>query len=216
MLQTRVKAGSITNLTDARYFAAWGVEWLGFDLDQGSERYLPAHQVQAIAEWIDGSQIVGEFNLHSSEEISTAIELLSLDAIQAGPLTSTETIIALDARLPIIKEIVVEPNSSASQIEDQIHQFAPLAELFLINFEKNGISWTHIKEGKSLPLDFLRELGDLVSWLASMNFSPDQLNEMLDSLGPDGLHLVGGEEERVGLKSFDELDEVFEKLEVAG
>jgi phosphoribosylanthranilate isomerase len=28
-----------------------------------------------------------------------------------------------------------------------------------------------------------------------------------------GLQLVGGEEERVGLKSFDQLDEIFEQLQ---
>ena len=48
MLKTKVKASSITNLTDARYFAAWGVNWLGFDLRQGSDTYVQPQLVHAI------------------------------------------------------------------------------------------------------------------------------------------------------------------------
>jgi phosphoribosylanthranilate isomerase len=32
-LKTKVKAGNITNLSDARYCAGMGVDWLGFPAD---------------------------------------------------------------------------------------------------------------------------------------------------------------------------------------
>ena len=40
MLKKRVKAGSVTHLTDARYFAAWDVEFIGFCFDPESSDYI--------------------------------------------------------------------------------------------------------------------------------------------------------------------------------
>ena len=51
--------GSITNLTDARYFSAWEVEWLGFNLSQGEENAISPLQVAAMREWVEGPKIVG-------------------------------------------------------------------------------------------------------------------------------------------------------------
>jgi len=50
MLKIKVKASQITNLTDARYFAAWEVEWLGFNFDEGSAHYIPPVEMKAIKE----------------------------------------------------------------------------------------------------------------------------------------------------------------------
>ena len=48
----------------------------------------------------------------------------------------------------------------------------------------------------------------------SIDFELDQLNEMLEKVQIHGLSLKGGEEEKVGFKSFDELDEIIDALEV--
>ena len=66
MLKTKIKANSITNLTDARYFAAWEVEWLGFNLNPGES--IALQQVPAIKDWVDGVKIVGELSQPSPEE----------------------------------------------------------------------------------------------------------------------------------------------------
>jgi len=53
MLTTTVKASSISNLTDARYFAAWHVDWLGFDLTANGLSVLSLPEVKEIKDWID-------------------------------------------------------------------------------------------------------------------------------------------------------------------
>jgi len=67
MLKTRIKASNISNLTDARYYAAWTVNWLGLDLRASAEQPLSLEAVKTIKEWIEGPVIVGEMDgSHSS------------------------------------------------------------------------------------------------------------------------------------------------------
>jgi len=53
MLTRRVIAADITNLTDARYFAARGVDYLMFDLSQ-----LPLDKLLEIKEWVEGPSAI--------------------------------------------------------------------------------------------------------------------------------------------------------------
>ncbi len=108
MLRTKVKASSVTNLTDARYFAAWEVYWLGFDLDPHSERHVSPTAFEAIREWVDGVEVTGEFNLQSPEEIREAVEVLRLDAVQARTPIGLGTPAPLDPHVHTSTEGVTE------------------------------------------------------------------------------------------------------------
>ena len=119
MLKIKVKASQVTNLTDARYFAAWEVEWLGFNFDQGSEHYIQPQSMKAIKEWVEGVQVVGEFSLASAEDINSAIELLDLDAVQVGMFTETSVLEAINGA-PVIKEIVISPEMDAARLEEEL------------------------------------------------------------------------------------------------
>ena len=59
-----------------------------------------------------------------------------------------------------------------------------------------------------------KTLCDRFKIILSIDFELDQLNEMLETVQIHGLSLKGGEEEKVGFKSFDELDEIIDALEV--
>ncbi|MCB0588954.1 MAG: N-(5'-phosphoribosyl)anthranilate isomerase, partial [Phaeodactylibacter sp.] len=50
--------------------------------------------------------------------------------------------------------------------------------------------------------------------ILSLDFNPETLQEALESLNLYGINVRGGEEEKTGFKSFDELDELFEALEI--
>jgi hypothetical protein len=65
MLKTKVKVSSIENLSDARYCAGMGVEWLGFPLA------MPLEKFAEIRNWLAGVQIVGEASGLKPEEISS-------------------------------------------------------------------------------------------------------------------------------------------------
>ncbi len=214
MLKTKVKASSVTNLTDARYFAAWEVEWLGFNFDQGSESHLPMEMMKAISEWVDGVKIVGEFALHSTDEMRTAIDLLKLDGIQVSMLTDLDTLLELQSPVPVIKEVIIDAQTSAEDLRDTLETFQPQVEAFLINFEKNGISWENLRAGSPFSVATLQEMAQSFPLILSIDLPVDILIEIVNLIPVYGLSFTGGEEEKVGFKSFDELDDIFEALEV--
>ncbi|MEN0002725.1 MAG: N-(5'-phosphoribosyl)anthranilate isomerase [Bacteroidota bacterium] len=210
MLKTKVKASSITNLTDARYFAAWEVQWLGFCLDPKSEDYIQPKNMNAIQAWVDGVTIVGEFELQSADEIATSIELLKLPCIQVGMFTSAEILIELNAKVPVIKEIVPPAEQGLHQLEELLDEFVPYCSLFLLQLEKIGISWNDLDNAQKASLQALCATYPII---LSMAIEATQLDSFLEAIKPVGLNVKGGVEEKVGYKSFDELDDLFEAME---
>ncbi|PHN07381.1 N-(5'-phosphoribosyl)anthranilate isomerase [Flavilitoribacter nigricans DSM 23189 = NBRC 102662] len=213
MLKTKIKAGSITNLTDARYFAARGVHWLGFDLSPGSDNYMAPAQALAIKEWVDGVEIVGEYNLEPAEEIRTAAAELGLDAVQLSMVAADTVIRELVSELPVIKEIVPGYYHSAEDLKELFESAPEGIRYFLLNLEKNSFTWQDIQAGSPFSLATIREICREFPVLLALNFKPAEVTEILEELPLKGLHLKGGDEEKVGFKSFDDLDEILDLLE---
>lgn len=208
MLKTRIKASQITNLTDARYFAAREVEWLGFNLDTGTENFVHPHNIKAIKEWLEGPKIVGEFGMQDSSEIIAAIEFLNLDAIQVGMYADTNALASQS--VSIIKEIVVEKTTDYNDLRNTLETNAANVAIFLLDYSKNNIPWKSLASNKNTLKDLCHEFKIILS----IDFEFAELLEILDSIQIYGLSLTGGEEEKVGFKSFDELDEILDALEV--
>ncbi len=211
MLKTKVKASSVANLTDARYFAAWEIEWLGFNFDPGSDTYIQPQVMKAIKEWVDGVKIVGEFPLQPAGDVLEAADMLELEAVQLSMFTDVETLRKLQAQeVPVLLEIIVESPEGLAGAYNRMEEQAPFVEAFLLNFDKNGIGWGALNEEHRQQLHTLcRDFRIILS----MDFRAGALEEALERLQPYGINVRGGVEERVGFKSFDELDELFEALE---
>jgi phosphoribosylanthranilate isomerase len=207
MLKTRIKASQITNLTDARYFAARDVEWLGFNLDPGTENFIHPQNIKAIKEWLEGPKIVGEFGMQDSNEINAAIDFLNLDAVQVGMFADTSLLELKDATL--IKEIVIENDTDYYDLRTTLESESSSVDIFLLNYSKNNLSWNSITSKHST----LKDLCNRFKIILSIDFELDQLNELLQTVQIHGLSLKGGEEEKVGFKSYDELDDILDALE---
>jgi len=212
MLSTRILAGSITNLTDARYFAAMGVEWMGFNLNPGDDTFMPPVQVQAIKEWVEGPAILGEFNLQSAEEIQRLSGDLDLDAIQIGMFTELDTLLAVETELPVIKEMVLDGSTTRAQLEERLQAFAPHVRYFLLDFAKNKWSLEDLEEHSEINWAYIQQLCESYPILLHLGFPADQIIDLMEDLEPDGLKVMGGEEEKVGYKSYEELDDLLEGL----
>lgn len=209
MLKIPVKASQITNLTDARYFAARGVEWLGFSLDAGTESAIPIQQLSAIKEWVEGPKIVGAFGLQSPEEIKQVVDYLKLDIVQVSMFADTEAIHQM-LELPIFKEIIIE-NEELDGLEDFIQQQASWVDHFVLDLSKNNIAWDDISADTQAKLQSLCAQHKI---LLHVNISLEGLPDLIEQTQAAGLILQGGEEEKVGYKSYDELDDILDFLEI--
>jgi phosphoribosylanthranilate isomerase len=208
-----IKASEIGNLTDARYFSAMGVHWLGFMLDPGQASAINATQLLAIREWLSGPKIVAELGAMSdAETLQQAIEVLKVDALQVGQFTDIENVKKLSGQVGFILEQVPESLENLSDLEFAWREWADLTEFFLLDLGKNGFSWTDIKNNAA-ALATLKELCANFQLMLSLSFEAEQLTEIINTLNPYGISLKGGAEEKVGVKSFEELDVFFENLE---
>ncbi len=213
MLKIKVKASQITNLTDARYFAAKEVEWLSFNFTEGSENYIDPMKARAMFEWVHGPHIVAEFDGLSAADINFYTEGYQLSHIQVGMNTTAETVFALKAP-SIIKEINVGTAANLEILRGLMQPFASTVEAFQLNFEKNGLDFLSLKNSDALiSIEDVKALCNEFKIILAIDFQTIMLDELL-RLNIYGLSLQGGEEEKVGVKSFDELDDILEKLEV--
>ncbi len=211
MTQPFIKASKVNTLTDARYFAARGVKWLGFSLDPANPSYLPPAQLQAIKEWIEGPGLVGEFGFQSAEEIAGAVQLLGLDAVQLAPFSDPSTL-SQHLQQPIFQLLIPESMDALSELEQSVRSGMVGVQHFVMDFAKNGISWQQLaKEPQWLQgLQKLCERHELI--LDFYQLTTSDLEAMCSRLRGFGIQLSGSEEEKTGLKSFDELDEIFDWL----
>lgn len=192
-----VKATRITTLTDARYFAAKEAAFLGFNLEAGTTGYLDPMYMKAIREWVEGPEIVGEFSQSPVSVVREAAAFFGLDAVQIDAsyidvldqLSGCKVLLSIDACIG-----VAEAESLMARAQAQV-------AFFLLDFSGCG------------------QLANDAAWaslcgrypvLLHLDVSTQALQEILGALQPAGLSLSGGEEERVGLKSFDEIEEIFE------
>ena len=211
MLKTKVKASQVTNLTDGRYFAAWEVEWVGFNFELGTDTYVDIQKMKEIRDWLEGPKFVGEFGLTNAETIRETATFLELDFVQINHFTEVEVIKAV-SDIPIIKEVLVLKDMDNSDIPNTLQTLNPYVQHFLLDFTKNGISWEEIKNGEYLDFNILKQICQEFSIILSVDLTTDNLTEVMETLNPHGLNLTGGEEEKVGYKSFDDIDEIIEAL----
>jgi len=160
---------------------------------------------------VDGVKIVGEFSLQQSTDILAAQELLGLDVVQANMPLALEELIELQHQ-PIIKEIVIETDTTEADLQDYLTDFAPYATTFLLDFSKNNINWAAIQESQRLTFDYLENVCREQQIIIGLDFTAQIVEEVLEKLYPYGINVRGGLEEKVGYKSFDELDDIFEAI----
>ncbi len=212
MLNTKIKASQISNLTDARYFAAWMIDWMGFCLDEAAEHRVTPELLHAIRDWVAGPIIVGEFGEQEASYIQEAVRFLNLDAVQVGSFYDKKRLEELKD-ISVIREVIIDHNSAKETLQT-CENLAPHVAYFLLECGTNNINWASIKENKNgWNIDTLQQLCDKYPIILSMNLKDKEVVEVMENLKLVGLNVFGGAEEKTGFKSYDELDELFEQLE---
>ena len=190
----KIKINKVNNLTDARYFAAMGADYLGFCCNLETERYCSPTRIKEIIDWVEGPQFVLELDgWQSIEEIDTLLDFNLGQALHFGAFATYEDRFSL----PIFKDIIFE-NMEQTNISN--------IDFPVVRSEKNYNSFTE------------SEISRLKEWISGKKVFLDipvdakNLEKMIENLPIYGLILRGGEEEKTGLKSFENLDAIFDIL----
>ncbi|KAA3625693.1 MAG: hypothetical protein DWQ02_21265 [Bacteroidetes bacterium] len=212
MLKTKVKASSITNLTDARYFAAMGVEWLGFNLNSKEADVISTENFKEIEEWVEGVQIVAEYGDESWEKIREGVEEVVPNVVQLGGNYGVDEMLELPASVGVIKEIVIDQSSQPRDLLETMEEMEGHVQAYVLNFSANQINWQNLEQGKPFSVKDLTSMADQFPILIEMDLDVPQLEKCLQLEQLEGITVKGGEEEKTGFKSFDELDDFFDAL----
>ncbi len=190
-LQTVVKAGTITNLSDARYCAGMGVEIIGFPIGASSPMALNFTQIKEITGWLSGIKIALELN--GTEVSQSYMEALLLqitpDYLQV-PIEFADKVKTFTS-IPLI--LVTDTLPSTQMHEDILLFTGNLAE------ERTALS-SYCQANQVL--------------ISGTEIQASTVREILSTINPFGIELKGGSEISPGLKTFDELSEILELLEV--
>ncbi len=185
-LKTKVKAGNITNLSDARYCAGMGVDWLGFPA-----KAIDAKTFAEITGWVSGPQFVLEIDDHTYGE-EYQIEFIQINTNELANSNSK-------ARL-IVSLALSEWAASKELIEKNKDQI----EFLLV---------THLTGDQQRDSEVIKSMTDLVEVYIDLDSAPYSLDDVL-TFPIAGVNISGNQELKPGLKDYDELADVLEQLEV--
>ncbi len=202
-LQTFVKIGNISNLSDARYCAGMMADILGFNLEEGTEGFMSLDKFKEITEWVAGVAFCGEFKNAHINEIKLAIQNYPLDFIEIQDIEQLEEL--AESEIKIIFKINIESKADLVGLKQQYELAEGIAEKVIISSENDEL-FDPIQEeisrlNRSLPV----LCGFGINEKTAASIVSDELFS--------GIELVGTPEERPGYKDYGLVMDVLEVIE---
>ncbi len=192
MLKTRVKVGSITNLSDARYCAGMGVDWLGFP---GA---LDPKKVREITEWVSGPEIVAEWsNASEIGDMTSLIQGYNASMVQIG--------VQHLGKIPVGNVGLIITLTPTEWIQSRQ----------LLQHFRSSIRYVLLTDHDTRPdSDWITKVTAEFPVLLGYGISPETLDDVMN-LPIAGLALNGSDESKPGLKDYASLADILEALETA-
>jgi len=195
MPKIKIKASSITNLTDARYFAAMMVDFMGFQLDLSHDERITPEQFHGIKAWVEGPEIVaqvGKTPQHLFHDIYSTDDYQWVSCDEANQ--------DYDENIRICE---LRPSS----IQDLAHLTLQQGTIYQLHLQ--AISEQDLYQSK-----LLSEICAQHKVFISAPSHEEYIRQLVEEIQPYGIDVMGGAEEKVGFKSYEELDVFFEQYEM--
>lgn len=191
-LKTLVKVGQISNLSDARYCAGMGVDMLGFSVTEGKNNFVSPELFKEIRGWFTGPSIVAEaYGIKSNDDLPAIIQNYLPDFIEVA-LPDLLKIHSPSSTF-ILSTTYEEINSREGEIAPYRNQIAYI--ILPANTDTQSLD------------DITR------SYRVMLGADESSTAESLLKSNVKGVALKGSEEEKPGLKNYDQLANILEGLE---
>jgi phosphoribosylanthranilate isomerase len=172
---------------------------MGFCFDPSSPDFLLPIKAKEIIEWTSGSHAVGEFGDQSIEEILAMSELLNMDVVALNNHLLPDELPQIQK--PIIKMVNLDKMGPV-ELANELCAYAPYTDAFQLNGSQNIL-------GRE---DELKEACLQYKIIWNLPFTSKNMMEIIGQYQPYALNLAAGSEESVGMKDYDELNEILEIL----
>lgn len=201
-LKTFVKVGSITNLSDARFCAGFGVDLLGFDINPTSENYISIDQANEIMGWVAGPAFVAELGDMRVDDIVKVQEENKFPYVQVDDMETADAL--LSKGFQVILHILIGSRSDLDILAHATHK--TVAYSYII------VSCT----APELIPDIENQLSEdiTIPLIKSYDVELSQLDHIIQVQPFSGIELKGSQEDKPGFKEYDELADILEALEV--
>ena len=193
MLKTKVFLTNITNLSDARYAAGMGVDYIGFAINPESKQYVTSEQVQSITEWVSGVSIIGDIG--SSDSAQTGeypLDFILTDNISLIEL-SDNTVAAF-----------ILSNENKEDIKFKLETVKSKTPFVILKVDKELLTQ---------HTDYLKSICQQHKILLATGLTPQNIALILHEINPEGIVIYGSTEEKPGLSSYDGIADILEEIE---
>lgn len=202
MYPCKIKLSNITNLSDARFAAAVGIDYIGFCFDSNDVNYIPPVKAKEIFEWTSGTNVVAEFGEQSIDEIKDISDLLNVDFIEICNTILPDELTAF--QVPLIKKIDLD-RFDVNSLLKEVQAYKASCHAFHL-FSGSG--------REDFDTTSLRGLceNNIIIW----GLPIDKINtkNIIDTYNPFALNISGGYEEKPGLKDFDEMNDWLDSIRI--
>lgn len=196
MTKTICKVSGISSLTDARYCAGMGVEYLGIPFDNQVVGAIDRNLFVSISGWIEGPVWMGEYE---GTDLQTILEVSDSYGIIFWQLSNRD--LALKLRIIGFKVALQIENPTENQLKEVLETIRP--EFLVLKANRNSAE--EVEKAKALN-EKIQVLIHPISGIADVEFWRSTIPGI-------GLQLASGEEERPGWMDLSGLQDVLEMIE---
>ena len=202
-----IKICGLTKLDQAQAIAQMGVNAIGFICVPASPRYISASAIGQITTNLIGAKseisdldLVGVFVNASIKKICETIEIAGLNSVQLHGDESPEFCVELRSHLAkinikvkVIKAFRVKNQAGLAQAQ----LFSEVADALLLDaYDPQMAGGT----GKTLDWQMLRDFAPNCDWWLAGGLSPDNVEQAIALVSPNGLDVSSGVERSAGDK----------------
>lgn len=193
---------SVNNLSDARYAAGMGVDLMGFEVEEGADRYVSPDLFKAITSWLSGVQTVASVSVLNPGSLAFIQEQYQPDFIQ---FESVEGISQSElSEIACIQKIVIPQGNVLDALAQVKQQMYDEANFILLELS----DWTEWQKNTEI----ISNVNNHHTILWALPIEKEDV-AVIQSLDLKGIALKGGDEQRPGWKDLDQLIDILEALE---
>lgn len=203
-LKTVVKVGNVSNLSDARYCAGFGVDMIGFNVDSEDDEHISAETAKEIMGWIAGTSFILEYGNMSIHAIENIKDQLSIDNCQVEDINVANSL-AQQGCLVYFK-YVIHDLDDVNELPLTLDNLSSNIQYVVIECSSSELS--------AMINDALSTLNSSIKIMKSYAIDKSTVLDDIASNKFHGIALKGSQEEKPGFKDYDELADILEVLEI--